>query len=70
MFLINHTLNAQKLYDKSINEKGKIKPLSQCYNSGDYMCFRSDGEIRAISYSEWKDTFGKIIFCADTSASP
>ena len=33
------------------------------------MYFRSDGEISAFSYSEWKDTFGKIIFCADTSAA-
>ena len=46
-----------------------LKPLTQIYAGGDYMHFRSDGEISAISYSEWKDTFGKIIFCADTSAA-
>lgn len=46
-----------------------LKPLTQLYNDGNYMYFRSDGEISAFSYSEWKDTFGKIIFCADTSAA-
>ena len=46
-----------------------LKPLTQLYDGGDYMYFRSDGEISAFSYSEWKDTFGKIIFCADTSAA-
>lgn len=46
-----------------------LKPLTQIYAGGDYMYFRSDGKISAISYSEWKDTFGKIIFCADTSAA-
>lgn len=46
-----------------------LKPLTQIYAGGDYMYFRSDGEVSAFSYSEWKDTFGKIIFCADTSAA-
>lgn len=46
-----------------------LKPLTQIYGGGDYMYFLSDGEISGTSYSEWKDTFGKIIFCADTSAA-
>lgn len=46
-----------------------LKPLTQIYDNGQYMYYRSDGEISGTSYPEWKDTFGKIIFCADTSAA-
>ena len=46
-----------------------LKPLTQIYDNGQYIYYRSDGDFYGTPYSEWKDTFGKIIFCADTSAA-
>ena len=75
---INGNISADRIVFQATNPpKGvlyalgneSLKPLTQLYNDGNYMYFRSDGEISAFSYSEWKDTFGKIIFCADTSAA-
>lgn len=76
---INGNISADRIVIQATNTTAKgvlyalgneaLKPLTQLYNDGNYMYFRSDGEISAFSYSEWKDTFGKIIFCADTSAA-
>lgn len=75
---INGNISADRIVIQATNTiKGvlyalgneSLKPLTQIYDNGQYMYYRSDGEISGISYSEWKDTFGKIIFCADTSAA-
>ena len=48
-----------------------LNPLTQIYNdNGQYMYYLTEGpDFNGTSYTEWKDTFGKIIFCADTSAA-
>lgn len=48
----------------------ELKPLTQLFDDGQYIYYRTEGtDVNGTSYSEWKDTFGKIIFCADTSAA-
>lgn len=47
-----------------------LKPLTQLFDDGQYIYYRTEEtDVNGTSYSEWKDTFGKIIFCADTSAA-
>lgn len=69
-FIVRKNENQNRIEVSNDLGNGVTKPLGVCNRGSDYIyaCYNGE-EFSGVSYSEWKDTFGKIIFCADTSAA-